>query len=80
MNFFDLVNLEQVAFLDVVEAGQLDAALEAFADFLGIVLFAAQRIERVVADDRAVADDAGPAVPLDDAARARGSRRPCRRG
>ena len=46
VDFFDLVDLEHVAFLDVVEAGQLDAALVAFADFLGVVLFTPQRVER----------------------------------
>src|SRR5215212_8086915 len=44
LNFFHLVNFEQVTFLDVVESGQLDAAFITFANLLGIILLAAERI------------------------------------
>src|SRR5689334_14133465 len=43
-NFLDFVSFEDVSFLQVVEAGQFDTALEAFADFLGVVLLALQRV------------------------------------
>ena len=39
-DLLDLVGFENVAFLEVVEAGQLDAALDAFADLAGVVLLA----------------------------------------
>ena len=44
-DFLDLIGLENVAFLEVVESGQLDAALQAFADFAGVVLLALQRFD-----------------------------------
>src|SRR5215210_7769278 len=68
LNFFHLVNFEQVAFLDVVESGQLDAAFITLANLLGIVLLATKRIDGIVADNRAVANDPGAAVALDHTA------------
>ena len=45
----------------VVEVAELDAALEAAADFLHVVLEAAQRGEAAVVDRLAAAEDAGAA-------------------
>src|SRR5436309_4034610 len=67
VDLFHLVDLKQVAFLNVVEPGELDAALIAFTHLLGIILFAAQRLKRIIADDRAVADNPGTATALDHA-------------
>src|SRR6266511_3521622 len=53
-----LVGLEHVAFLDVVEAVEEDAALEAFGDLAGVVLEPLQLRDRGLVDDRPVADDA----------------------
>src|SRR6185503_5876632 len=60
------VRLETVADLDVVVAGQLDAALEAALDFLGVFLDAAQRLNRqVFGNDLAVANETNLAAALD---------------
>ena len=57
-DLLDLVGFEDVAFLQIVEAAELDAAFQAFADFAGVVLLALQRLQRIVADDPTVADHA----------------------
>src|SRR6266513_1651929 len=52
-----LVDLEDVAFLHVVEALEQDPALEALGDLTTVVLKALQLRDRGLLDDRAVADD-----------------------
>src|ERR671938_1995766 len=52
------VDLELVAFLDVGEVTQHDAALEAGGDFAHVVVEPAQRLDLAVVDDRPVADEA----------------------
>ena len=62
-----LVRLEDVAFLDVVEALEQDPALEALGDLARVLLEPLQLRDRRVVDDRAVADDAHLRVAADDA-------------
>ena len=63
-----LVRLEDVVFLDVVEAVEQDAALEALGHLARVLLEPLQLGDRGVVDDRAVADDAHLRAPADDAA------------
>src|SRR6266545_3547955 len=64
-----LVDLEHVALLDVVEALEMDPALEAFLDLAHVVLDPPQRVDRRVVDDRPLAKHPNPCVAADDAAR-----------
>src|SRR5918996_6270191 len=64
-----LVGFEDVAFLDVVEALEQDAALEALLHLADVVLEALEACDRRLVDDRALADDADLRVPADDAVR-----------
>src|SRR6478672_5810063 len=57
LDLADLVGLDQVAFLDVVEALEVDAALEALGQLAHVVLEALQRVDRGLVDDGAVTDD-----------------------
>src|SRR5690606_25158885 len=68
-DFLDLVGFEHVVLFDVVEAGQADTAFHAALDFLGVVLLALERVERVIANGASFAVDANPTATLD---RARG--------
>ncbi len=65
-DLFLAVALDDVADLDVVEVLDADTALEAFADFLHVVLEATQRADGAVVDLDAVADDANAARAVDD--------------
>src|SRR5262249_33377949 len=65
LDLADLVRLDQVAFLDVVVALEVDAALEALGDLADVVLEALERVDRGLVDDCAVADDAGPRAAAD---------------
>src|SRR4051812_17439467 len=67
-DFLGAEALESVADLDVVEVLDADTALEAFTDFLHIVLEATQRPNGAFVDLDAVADDAQAARAVDDAA------------
>src|SRR5205814_5445221 len=69
----NLVGLDEVAFLAVVVALEVDAALEAFADLAHVVLEPLQRVDRRLVDDGAVADDPGPDAAADRAARDHGA-------
>ena len=64
-----LVGLEDVAFLDVVEAVEQDPALEALGDLAGVLLEALELRDRRVVDHRAVADDPHLRVSANDAGR-----------
>src|SRR5688500_944010 len=60
------VRLEDVADLDVVVVGELDAALEAGLHLADVLLHAAERLDRqVLRDDRAAAGEADLAAALD---------------
>src|SRR6266508_2372155 len=64
----DLDHLEcfdLVAFLDILEVLQADAALVAGRDRAGVLLDAAQRADPPLVDDHAVADQPGPRAPGD---------------
>src|SRR4030095_15006852 len=63
------VGLEHVPGLHVLEVAQDDAAVEALADLLGVVLLAAQRSEGPVVDHLALAQQAHAAVAEDRAVR-----------
>src|SRR5581483_7736855 len=63
-----LEHLEHVADLDVVEVGEVEAALEALLHLPRVVLEALQRVDRRRVDDRAVADDAHVRAAANDAA------------
>src|SRR5215211_7307917 len=63
-----LVGFDLVAFLDVLEVVQADAALVAGRDRADVLLEAAQGADPAVVDDHAVADQAGPG-PAGDLAR-----------
>src|SRR5258706_7243851 len=65
--FFDPERFEYVAFFNIVEPGELDTAFQAFADFAGVVLCTLERIERVFADNAAIANDSHPSVAFDRA-------------
>src|SRR5258708_486252 len=74
LHVFDAVRLDHVVHLDVIVAGNLEAALEALADFAGIVLEAFERLEagraiRWRVDDHAAADEANLRRTLDRALR-----------
>ena len=56
----DLIRLDHIAFLDVVEAGQPDAAFEPGGDAADVIFESAQRRDDAVEDDHAVAQQAGP--------------------
>ena len=59
------VGFQNIADLDVVVAGDLDAAFEAGFDFLDIVLEPLERFEgKILGDDDAVADEANFAAAL----------------
>ena len=45
-----LVCFENIAFLDIVETGELDTALKPLPYFLGVVLYATQCLDRIVTD------------------------------
>src|SRR5690349_22098670 len=64
-----LVDLEHVAFLEVVEALEQDAALEALLDLADVVLEALQLRDPGLVDHGAVADDADVRVALHGAVR-----------
>jgi hypothetical protein len=57
-HFFDLKEFQHVAFNDVVVALDVQAALEAFFDFLGIIFEALERFEFAREDDHVVAQEA----------------------
>ena len=61
--------LKDVAFLDVLELGQGDAALKARGNLLGVILETLQAGDRILADDDAVTDQTQLGVAGD----------PCRR-
>ena len=63
----DRVDLEHVAFLEVVVPVDGEAALEALGDLAGVVLEPLQRVDPAVVDDGAVADEADLGAALDDA-------------
>ena len=58
-NLFEVVALDDVAGFVLVEVAELDAALEAVADFLHVVLEAAERREAAIVNGLAAAQDAG---------------------
>src|SRR5690349_3497473 len=58
-----LVDLEHVAFLEVVEALEQDAALEALLDLAHVVLEPAELRDARLVDDSAVAKDPDARVP-----------------
>jgi len=60
----DLEDLQHIPFLDVIESTELDAALQALTHFAGVVLDPLQCFDRVLADDRVVANHAGPGAAL----------------
>ena len=62
--FFEFVALDHVVFFVVAEAGELDAALHAVADFVDLILEAAQRFEAAVIHGLAVAQHAGALLAL----------------
>src|SRR5690606_4934799 len=62
----DLEGLEDVARLDVGEAVDDDAALEALADLLDVLLEDAERRDRALVEDDALADDPDAAVATDE--------------
>ena len=64
---FELVALDDVADLIFVEVAELDAALEADADFLHIVLETAQRGEAAIVNRLAPAQDPRPRGAADPA-------------
>src|SRR5437773_6641493 len=64
-----LVELEHVAFLQVVEAVEQDPALEALRHLADVVLEAPELGDRRLVDDGAVADDPDLGVPPHDAVR-----------
>src|SRR5690606_25691298 len=64
-DLFDPVALDHVANLDVVEVGNVQAALEALADLADIVLEALETAELPLVHLDAVADDANLPTPLD---------------
>src|SRR5690606_852476 len=65
----DLVDLDQIAFLDVVVVGEAETALEALRDLPDVVLEATQRVDAAVVDDHAVPQEAGTGSTLDHAFR-----------
>src|SRR5436309_336084 len=64
-----LVDLEHVAFLEVVEAVEQNPALEALCHLADVVLEAPELGDRRLVDDRPVADDSDLGVPAHDAVR-----------
>ena len=58
-NLFEVIALDDVAGLVFVEIAELDAALEAVADFLHVVLETAQRGEAAIVNGLAAAQHAG---------------------
>src|SRR5690349_1687243 len=58
--------LDEVAGLEVLEVGEADTALEALADLAGIFLEPAQRGDRALPDDDAVAQEAHLRATGDD--------------
>src|SRR5262249_16224984 len=64
-----LVGLEDVAFLHVVVALEVDAALEALGDLPHVFLEPLQRVDRRLVDDRAVPDDTDARAAANGAAR-----------
>src|SRR6185503_18102549 len=54
----DPIGLDHVIDLDVIEVGDLDAAFEALADLLDVVLEPLQRLERSLVDLAPFADQA----------------------
>ena len=75
-----LEDLEDVAFAQVVESLEQDAALEALGDLTDVVLEAAQRGDRRLVDARAVAEEAHVRAASHEAARDHAARRSSRRG
>src|SRR5207237_3925314 len=69
LDLANVVGLEDVAFLDVVEVLEVDAALEALLDLAHVVLEGPQLGDRRVVDHGALADDAAARAAADDAAR-----------
>jgi hypothetical protein len=64
-NVLESVGFDDVAFLEVLELGDLDAAFVALGDFANVVLETAQALDLAVEDDRRVADDARLRVARD---------------
>src|SRR5216117_800873 len=62
------VALDHVVDFDVVEVLDADAALEALAHFTRVVLEALERRNRALVHLDAIAHDAHPRLPIDDAA------------
>jgi hypothetical protein len=58
--------LDDVACLDVLEAGEIDTALDALADFGDVVLDALERGDLALPDFFAIAQDADLSVALDE--------------
>src|SRR5437667_8771225 len=69
-----LVDLEHVAFLEVVEAVEQDPALEALRHLADVVLEASELRDRRLVDDRPVPDDPDLGVAAHDAVRDVGAR------
>src|SRR5690606_13019202 len=62
----DLVHLDQVAFLDIVEVGQTDSALETLGNLAGVVLEPLQGVDGARVGHDPVAEQSGPGAALDD--------------
>ncbi len=63
-DFFNLEGFQRVAFLDVIEALELDPALHAPLDFAGIILFPLQRFDGILANHPALANHPNSAIAL----------------
>src|SRR5688572_11007153 len=61
------VGLDNVARLEILEAGQADAALEALTNLTCVVLEPLERRDLALPDDRAVAEEADLRATRDDA-------------
>src|SRR5690606_7910398 len=59
----DLVDLDEVALLDVVEVGQADTALEALGHLANVVLEPLERVDGPVVGDVATGDGSDPGNP-----------------
>ena len=70
--------LDDVALFEVLELGDLNAALEALRDFAHVVFKSPQAFDLAVEDDGRIADDARLRIARDLAAGDVRSRRSCR--
>jgi len=69
LDFDVLVSFDDVARLEVLEIVEADTTFEALTDLSGVVLEPAQRGNRALPDDRAVAQEADLGATRDDAGR-----------